>query len=238
MGETLMTSDCVKFHYTISFQDGRYQEFLIELDPDSLALLSPPQENHPDWTRLACAQCPNCPLDPQKYPHCPIARNLAPVIDKFARNISHEEVNVTIETHARDYHQKISLQNALRSLFGIYMVTSGCPVMDPLRPLVLTHLPFATMEETSYRVLSMYMLAQFFILKNGGKPDWDFKNLGKIYQEIEIVNRAFHERLGHANLQDASLNAIGNLNCYAQFTQMLLEPGNLKRIEKLFAAYL
>jgi len=233
-----MANNRVKFHYTISFQDGRNQEFLIELDPDSLALLSPPQENHPDWTRLACSRCPNCPLNPQEHTHCPIALNLAPAIDKFARNISYEEVNVTIQTQARDYRQKISLQNALRSLFGIYMVTSGCPVMDPLRPLVLTHLPFATMEETSYRVLSMYMLAQFFIKKNGGKPDWEFKNLGKIYQEVETVNQAFHKRLGQAHLEDASLNAIGNLNCYAQFTQMLLEPGNLKRIEKLFAAYL
>ena len=109
--------------------------------------------------------------------------------------------------------------------------------MDKLRPLVLTHFPFATIEETAYRALSMYVLAQYFIQKRGGHPNWDLKNLGKIYQEVEIVNQAFHKRLVSAGFEDASLNAIGNLNCYALFTQMCLAPEKLKKIENLFSAY-
>lgn len=64
------------------------------------------------------------------------------------------------------------------------------------------------------------------------------EGLGKIYQEIEIVNRGLHQRLVTAKLNDACLNAIGNLNCYALFTQMFLAPGKLEQIEKLFTAYL
>ncbi len=64
------------------------------------------------------------------------------------------------------------------------------------------------------------------------------EGLGNIYREIEIVNRALHQRFAKAGFNDACLNAIGNLNCYAQFTQMFLEPGTLEQIEKLFAAYL
>jgi len=109
--------------------------------------------------------------------------------------------------------------------------------MEKLRPMVYNHLPFATGQETAYRVLSMYALAQFFITKKGGKPDLEFKLLEKIYEDVEIVNRAFHLRLVSAGLTDASLNAIGNLNCYAHFTQMALEPEKLGKIESLFSSY-
>ena len=110
--------------------------------------------------------------------------------------------------------------------------------MDKLRPLVLTHLPFATIAETAYRSLSMYALAQCLIHKWGGKADLAFKGLGEIYKAVELVNSDFHKRLKSAGFSDASLNAIGNLNCYAQFTQMTLEPGALDSIENLFSAYL
>ena len=238
LGELTMAEANITFDYEISFPDGRIQNFHIELDPASLALVPVPRETYPAWTKLSCFQCNLCPLDPQKHPRCPVAENLLDATDAFARNLSYKEVSVTIRTPTRNYQRNISLQNALRSLFGIYMATSGCPVLDKLRPLVATHLPFATVTETAYRVLSMYALAQCFILKKGGTPDWEFKNLGKLYQDVEIVNRAFHQRLVSAGFQDANLNAITNLNCYAQFTQMLLEPQGLGRVEHLFAPYL
>ncbi len=233
-----MTEKNIRLEYEISFQDGRKKNFLIELGPDSLALLLPPPAVYPEWTKLGCSQCENCPLDPKDHPHCPVAVSLIKITEDFSRDISYEEVSVTIRTEPRNYQKNIPLQNALRSIFGIYMVTSGCPVMDKLRPMVMTHLPFATIAETAYRALSMYSLAQFFVKRKGGEIDWEFKGLDKIYRDVEITNRAFHKRLESAGFSDASLNAVGNLDCYAQFTQMTLEPDRLKKLEKLFAAYL
>lgn len=233
-----MVEKNIRLEYEISSRDGRKKNFPIELDPDSLALCAPPPAIHPEWTQLGCCQCENCPLDPKDHPHCPVAVSLIKITAEFSKNISHEEVSVTIRTKPRNYQRDIPLHDALRSIFGIYMVTSGCPVMDKLRPLVLIHLPFATMAETTYRALSMYALAQFFIKRKGGEIDWEFKGLDKIYRDVAIVNRAFHKRLQSAGFSDASLNAIGNLDCYAQFTQMTLEPEKLKNFEKLFSAYL
>ncbi|MBU9888601.1 MAG: hypothetical protein KTQ49_01870 [Candidatus Omnitrophica bacterium] len=227
----------ITFDYEISFPDGKTQTFHLELDPDSLALIPIPQERYPEWTKLGCFQCSRCPLDPKDHPRCPVAENLVVPTTAFARDLSYKEVEVVIRTPSRNYQKKIALQNALRSLFGIYMTTSGCPILDKLRPLVASHLPFASVTETAFRVFSMYALAQCFIQKRGGTPDWDFKRLGKIYQDVEGVNRDFHRRLVSAGLQDASLNAITNLNCYAQFNQMLLEPHGLGRIERLFKPY-
>lgn len=233
-----MPGETVVFDYEISFTSGRVQNFHIELDFETLSALPPPREIYPEWTKLSSFQCPLCPLDPQKHPHCPVAVSLLSVTDVFAHDISYEKVNVTVRTKPRNYSRKTTLQDALRSLFGIYMVTSGCPILDKLRPMVATHLPFATITETAYRAFSMYALAQHFIQKNGGTPDWEFKNLGKFYEDVEKVNVAFQKRLVNAGFEDASLNAVSNLSCQAQFTQMLLEPKDLVRIEHLFAPYL
>lgn len=233
-----MVEKNIRLEYEIVSRNGRKKIFPIELDPDSLALLLPPPVVYPEWTKLGCSQCENCPLHPKDYPHCPVAVSLIKITAEFSMNISYEEVSVTIRTKPRNYQRDIPLHEALRSLFGIYMATSGCPVMDKLRPLVLIHLPFATIAETAYRALSMYALAQFFIKKKGGEVDWEFKGLDKIYRDVATVNRAFHKRLQSAGFSDASLNAIGNLDCYAQFTQMTLEPERLKNFEKLFSAYL
>jgi hypothetical protein len=237
-GACSMAEKNIRLEYEISSRDGQKKNFLIELDPDSLALVFPLPDVYPEWTKLGCSQCENCPLDPNDHPHCPVAVSLIKITGEFSRNISHEEVSVSILTKPRNYQRNIPLHDALRSIFGIYMVTSGCPIMDKLRPLVLIHLPFATMAETTYRALSMYALAQFFIKRKGGEIDWEFKGLDKIYRDVGTVNRAFHKRLQNAGFSDANLNAIGNLDCYAQFTQMTLEPEKLKRLEKLFSAYL
>lgn len=233
-----MAEETIKLHYEITFKDGRKKSFPIELRSDTLALIAPPPANLPEWTQLSCHPCANCPLDPKAHSRCPVAVNILAIAKEFSTNLSFEEVRVTIRTRPRIYERDIALHDALRSIFGIYMATSGCPVMDKLRPLVLTHLPFATIAETAYRALSMYALAQCLIHKKGGQADLEFKGLGEIYKAVEIVNRDFHKRLKSAGFSDASLNAIGNLNCYAQFTQMMLEPARIKQLENLFSAYL
>ncbi|MEI7750527.1 MAG: hypothetical protein WCJ71_00420 [Candidatus Omnitrophota bacterium] len=225
------------FEYEFVFPDKRKKTFSIRLDPHTLGLMAPSGKELPAWTRLDCCQCPNCPLTIKEHPFCPVAQNLFPVIEAFSCDISYHEVSVTIRTEPRDYQKTVPLQSALRSLFGIYMATSGCPVLDKLRPLVFTHLPFATTKETAYRAISMYVMAQFFIQRRGGKPDWELKDLEQIYKEVEIVNQAFHKRLSSTKIQDATLNAICSLNCYAQFTGMALSFDQLKELEALFSAY-
>ncbi len=233
-----MPDDPIQIRYKIVFNNGRTTEFPIEFDPLSLKLTSPPPPPHlPDWAKLSCHQCPNCPFKEAHYPYCPAAVNLFMIIQAFSCDISYHEVKVTVWTKPRTYQQDISLQNALRSLAGLLMASSDCPHLAKLRPLIWTHLPFATTRETAYRALSMYLMAQFFIQKKGGGADWSLKSFEKMYQEIEVVNSAFHKRLLSAGISDAALNAIVNLNCYAQFSQMFLQPGSLSDLEASFIAH-
>ena len=127
---------------------------------------------------------------------------------------------------------------ALSALVGIYMVTSGCPHLDKLRPMVASHLPFATWQETTYRAISMYWLAQYIRKQHGREPDWTLEGLAKIYEEIMTVNRCFQRRVADVQVADAGMNALLRLDCYAQFTNRVLLRKNLGEIERLFPPYL
>ncbi len=226
------------FQYRFKFSDGSIKHFALHLDPVTLGLIRDPTPSYPEWTRLNYHQCPNCPLKQETTPHCPVAVNLVGVVDTFKDVLSHEQAEVEIRSPERTYSARTALQTAIGSLIGLHMATSGCPVLDKLRPMVRTHLPFATAEETMYRVISMYLLGQFFRYRRGLLPDWDLKNLVKTYEDVQSVNKAFVERLSSLAIQDASMNAVVILDCFAATTNFSIMSDSLNEIEQLFGAYL
>ena len=233
-----MPEETVVIEYTFSLNSGAEKQFTVRLRKPTLQLISSPSAPLPEWTRLVHHQCPNCPLKPQTHPHCPIAANLVDVIDSFKNSVSVEEADVTITDEARVYRKHTAVQYGISSLMGIYMVTSGCPVMDKLRPMVHTHVPFATIAETMFRAVSMYLLAQYFRQQHEKTADWRLEKLVHIYEEIGKVNRAFAKRLLSINPQDASLNALVSLDCFATITAFSIMDDSLEEMESLFRAYL
>ena len=89
-------------------------------------------------------------------------------LKQFGTIHSHTEVTTTVVTPERTYVQQGHAQEALRSLFGLIMATSGCPLMLPFKYMARYHLPFSTIEETISRITSTYLLRQ--LLTNSG-PD-------------------------------------------------------------------
>lgn len=213
------------------------KEFDVVLEQATLGLVPAPRAHYPDWTRLTHHQCSHCTLTPETHPHCPVAASLVEVVEAFKDLRSCDEADVEILTEHRAFRKRTPLQEGLSALVGIYMVTSGCPFLDKLRPMVYTHAPFASLEETTYRALAMYGLAQCLRKRRGQEPDWEFGGLVKIYQDIGQVNSAFHLRILDVHVADAGLNALVRLDCYAQFTNRVLEKG-LGSIERLFQPYL
>jgi hypothetical protein len=98
------------------------------------------------------------------------------------------------------------------------MPTGGCPILGMLRPNVLTHLPFATIDETVFRTLAMYLLAQFFVTQRGGKGDWTLSHIEQFLDDIHLINRHFSERLSSTCLKDANVNAVSRLDVFAYLT--------------------
>lgn len=226
------------FTYTFSFENGMEKSFTVRLDGESLSYQPRDTNSHPDWARLEVEQCPNCPLSTDEVKNCPVAANLHEVTDFFKTFFSYEKAEVKISSTERTYVKHVSVQEALSSLFGIIMATSGCPLLDQLRPLVNTHLPFATIRESLYRSVSMYLTAQFFRKRNHMDADFTLKGLSDIYSDISIINHSFCRRLGVAFKKDANVNAVIILNCFAEFATISIDSNLLDEMESLFTPYL
>ena len=163
-------------------------------------------------------------LKEDESPQCPAAIRLPEVVAGFADIFSYERVSARVTVPERTYEQAdVAVQVALSSLLGVYMVTSGCPVLKPLRPMVRFHLPFATELETITRATSMYLLGQYLVVQDGGAPDWKMETLSENYAAASQVNRAFAGRLRAAAPKDANVNALIRLDSVARSVPDLIE---------------
>lgn len=226
------------FDYTFRFHNGVVQKFSIDLDETTLILIPRERNEYPDWTRLDYCKCPNCTFTSPERERCPIAENLADLIDFFKAEVSYEKVEVIIETPLRTYSKNASLQEGISSLLGIYMTTSDCPVMQKLKPMVKFHLPFASVDETIYRAVTMYLFGQILRYRKGQTADWELKGLVKIYDEVRKVNIAFCQRLKNVALEDANVNALVILDNFANYIKFSIDMDMVYEFEYLFDMYL
>ena len=222
------------FSYTFVKEDGSIKIFKIELDPQSLELIHQPFSNLPHWTKLEFNKCPNCTLENDKIIHCPVASNIVDMIEVFRDSKSFENANVQITTSQREYNKEASLQQGVSSMLGIIMVTSGCPILSKLRPMTRFHLPFASLEETIYRAISMYLVKQYFKSQDGKDPDWELNGLMDIYKEIHDVNKAFFSRLSSLKGKDANVNALIILDNFANYINFSIDRNKLSKIKWMF----
>ena len=231
-------NNVITYQYRFIFGGGFERTIEVRLDKRTLNLIPTTKASYPEWTELKYFKCPNCPLDEEQHSFCPIAVNLVDLIDFFRHMISYKEVDLLVQSEERTYIKHTTLQQGISSLMGIYMVTSGCPIMEKLKPMVCYHLPFPTLKETQYRVISMYLLAQYFLYRRGKEPDLELKNLVKIYDDIQGVNKGFFQRLAHIKVMDATLNALIKLDMFAKHISISINRDVLNEMEFLFDAYL
>jgi len=222
-----------KITYRFLFFDGRTVEQDVILDGDTGRQVSGPVRSHRVWAQLEYKKCKLCPLKKEEHPECPVAKNLAVVGDTFKSKKSFERVVVYVETPERTYRKEVQLQEGLSSLIGLIMATSDCPMMEFLRPMARFHLPFSSLKETAIRSVSFYLLKQYFIAKNGGKPDYDLADLQKRYTAIEGVNLAMADRIRSMSDADAEANSIVILDTFAQILSNRLS-NKLPDLDKLF----
>jgi len=207
------------------------------LNPQTLDLIAEIPENLPTWTNLYFHQCPNCLLSFQTSPKCPVAVHLVKLIESFEHLQSYDIILVEIMTPERITFNETSAQKGLSSLLGLIMSTCGCPHTVFLRPMARFHLPFANAFETTFRAVSMYLVAQYFRRKQGLDADLELEGLKKIYSNIQLINVAMAERLRAISDKDAALNALVILDSFAQFVPFSIDE-SLDEIRHLFTSYL
>lgn len=227
----------VRYQYRFSFADGREEAFGIELDGDTLAPTASTPAKLPEWTRLGHKQCPHCTLDPLEVFHCPLAVQLAPVVDTMSNVLSIDNVKVEVMLNERTVTREASAQEGLSSLMGIITATCGCPHTAFFRPMARFHLPFASSEETFYRAASMYMLGQYYRWQAGKSVDMEMEGIHRFYKEVAEVNKGIAGRLRSERREDGSINAIVLLDMLVQSMPMLLEE-TLEGLKPLFSSYI
>ena len=226
----------LSFHYKLSFNDGKALAFCIEIDRDTGNFIPPPLEAPPFWSALEYRQCENCPLSSQHTAYCPVAVNLIPLIELCGPLVSYEDVSLEVATRERTVRGDTSLQRALSSMLGLIMATSPCPHTEYLKPMAQFHLPLASPEETVYRTSSMFLLAQYFLHKDGLEATLELDKLTDIYQNLQTINRALTRRFKAAISEDATINAIVLLDLLSQSVAWSIEDG-LEHLRYLFRRY-
>lgn len=225
-----MNTPDITYKYCFDFPNGMKKRFFIQLDGRTL-LFKPTVHTRPDWTDLANDQCCCCTL--KDVSSCPIAVNIAELVTSFKDTVSHESCTVSCITAERTVTKTTLVQDGLSSIMGIIMATSGCPTMDILKPMARFHLPFASVDEATFRSISVYLMRQYFTYQQGGTSDFYLKNVKSYYQEIENVNQGILDRIKHASQRDADRNAIVILNALAQILHTEIDD-DLRSLRGIF----
>ncbi len=217
--------------YTFTLEDGKVLTYHVDFNRPRDKVLDP--AHHPIWTQLTFHQCPNCPLSESEYSHCPAAIDAHEIVAGFNEILSCKAASITVKTPEREYFKFTDAQTGLRALIGFVMASSACPILSTMRGMAYFHLPFASMDDTVYRMVSSYLLRQYFQYKKGQSPDLELEGLKKYFQEVQAVNFNFLERIRAGCEADSNLNVLATLFTIASMLSLSLER-HLKEIQHLF----
>lgn len=185
-------------------------EFEAPQQPPSrlrILLERPPGSSTATWTLLENHRCPHCPLPTEAGACCPAAADIEPIVETLGNVASIAALKVTVTTTQRVYQQTVTGSEAARAALGLVMATSACPILDDMHILARFHLPFATQDESTFRLVSAYLMRHFFTQQ--GTPD--LESLIAKMEDLKKLNIAFANRLRAACSKDAIPNAIVQL---------------------------
>lgn len=221
-----------KIKYIFSFKDSTNLEYEFVFD-EQFNLKTEDGFKPSEWAKLTNHQCKNCPLSSIEHEFCPVAKNIDAIVDHTKNKLSYEKANVRVQTTERTYVKDCDTQEGLLSLFGLIMPTSGCPHLNWFRPLARFHLPFSSIDETMYRVLSMQLVTSFLNTESFSNK-LDLEVIKKNYAEIENVNFDFIERIRSHCKGDADVNAVAALDVFAKLFEFEKEA-DFSAIRKIFS---
>ena len=219
--------------YRFDLPDGSAKTLEFAFDAVDFKMLKAPPDSPPFWTELTFSRCANCPLDERLNTHCPAALQLASALEPLNALVSFDTVGVTVTQAERTMYAQTSAQQAMSSVIGLVMATSGCPWTDHLRPMARFHLPFASEAETVYRSIGMFLLARAIA---GSDESQGFAALESLYENLHVVNRDMSRRLGAAARTDPARNAMALLDAYTTLLPEALAR-SLDELSPLFDAW-
>jgi len=209
-----------KYHFKTKEQKEHTFEVVLDAHTHNVihdSALKAGNFQKPEWAKLDHHKCTNCPYNSDSTPYCPVALNISHIVDTFQNDLSYHVVEVSVESHERQYNKKTDLQTALQSLLGLVMAASDCQHMNFLKGLVKTHLPFSNLHETTIRIFGYYLQQS---LKDKDQSSFSIKAhadiLSNRYRQLAILNKFMMKRIQSIQTKGECIqNAIIILNGYA-----------------------
>ncbi len=213
--------------YTLTVENANSVSCVIDTERTDSVLGDSPA---PEWTRLGHHQCSHCPLSAEQHTHCPAARDIAAIVERFSEVPSHAAVHVQADMLERSHSRHTDLQTALQSVLGLMMATSACPVLSRMKGPARLHMPFATLDETLFRMVGAYFIGQYHRARQGQAPDWSLHSLADFYEQVQTVNQHLKLRLDSMAGNDAHLNAVVSLMSVSMLVSFSLDQ-NLENLK-------
>lgn len=221
--------------YRFEFSDSDRIEF--DLEEGAGTSIEADGYQPPDWIKLEQNRCKRCTVPEGSRRSCPAALAFDPLLQKFGTRISYEKVWLTVEINDVTMQGELPTQRAVRSLAGLRLALSDCPIMRKLKPMAHFHLPFGDREQTAFRFLGMHLIGQVLRLQEGLQPDWELDGLRKLAADLHMVNIGLAKRIRSATEKDAAANSVVMLDTLATTVELGLKEG-LETLKPLFEAYL
>jgi hypothetical protein len=193
--------------YSFSFDDDKDLSYTIDVDRSGMRKEFN-KNNIPEWVLLSHCKCSNCPLSDEDTPVCPAAFDIQDVIEDFQSKPASQKVNINVIASDRSYSKRTNVEEGLRSLMGLVLATSQCPILSQLKPMAIHHMPFSSSNEFILRSVSVYLLQQYFEYREEKKPDWDLKGLIDRNKQLQLVNQALWQRIHLDNNNDSNLKTL------------------------------
>jgi len=221
----------MRITYRFDLPDGTSTAFEVDLDRQVPYQVL--DAARPRWTRLDPQRCAVCPL--QDAAHCPAALDIEEIVRVFGVIASFEMLDVHVQSPERDYFRRCDARTGLRSLLGLVLATSGCPILGQFRGLAGFHLPFASRQEALFRAVSACLLKNYFSLGPTASVAavCDLGPLVTLYEQMQVVNQSLCQRLRSAGEAESSVSALVQMFSHSVlFTEAA--PKYLEELRDLF----
>jgi len=220
--------------YRFLFEEST-QELVYSIDTDEPSNSTIRSKTPASWTRLDNCKCTNCPLNSRETSHCPAGLDIQKVIEDFGSLPAIQKADIQVVAPERTYTKHTGIEEGLRSLMGLIMANSACPILSQLKPMTYTHLPFASQAEFMMRSVGTFLVGQYFLGHSGRNPDWGLVGLVELNQELRLVNQALWQRVHAACEKDSNLKALLTFFTMSSSVSYSLDA-QLSKIKHVFLA--
>jgi len=210
---------------------GKKSNFYVDVDVDQKDTNRPAK---PKWTELDSHKCSNCPLDSNQVDYCPAALSIVDVVDFFQGSNFNDPMSCTVERGKIKIMVDSKIKDTLYSLIGLRMAVSSCPILSQLKPMARFHEPFSDEIYTTQRIISMFLMKEFFAANLGPIVNLSLDKVVDFYQDINIVNQHLSKRLDLPEISSSVKNCMVVLNSFATSMTILIDQ-HLEKLKEIYS---